>query len=57
MNALTSIDTDVLIDATLQISKAIGCLDGLEQNSMLDAATELNWETRNVFCNDSKCSS
>lgn len=35
MNALTIVDTDVLIDAALQISKAIGCLDGLEQNSML----------------------
>lgn len=35
MNALTIIDTDVLIDAALQISKAIDCLDGLEQNSML----------------------
>jgi predicted nucleic acid-binding protein len=35
VNALTIIDTDVLIDAALQISKAIDCLDGLEQNSML----------------------
>ena len=35
MNALTIVDTDVLIDAALQISKAIDCLDGLEQNSML----------------------
>ena len=35
MNALTIVDTDVLIDAALQINKAIDCLDGLEQNSML----------------------
>ena len=35
VNALTIVDTDVLIDAALQISKAIDCLDGLEQNSML----------------------
>ncbi len=35
MNALTIVDTDVLIDAASQISKAIDCLDGLEQNSML----------------------
>ena len=35
MNALTIVDTDILIDAALQINKAIDCLDGLEQNSML----------------------
>ena len=35
MNALTIVDTDVLIDAASQISEAIDCLDGLEQNSML----------------------
>ena len=35
VNALTIVDTDVLIDAASQISKAIDCLDGLEQNSML----------------------
>ena len=35
MNALTIVDTDVLIDAASQISKAIDCLDGFEQNSML----------------------
>ena len=35
VNALTIVDTDVLIDAALQISKAIDCLDGLEQNSVL----------------------
>ncbi|OEU81405.1 MAG: twitching motility protein PilT [Desulfobacterales bacterium C00003060] len=35
MNALAIVDTDVLIDAASQISKAIDCLDGLEQNSML----------------------
>ena len=38
MNALTIVDTDVLIDAALQISKAIDCLDGLEQNSMLSVS-------------------
>ncbi len=35
MNALTIVDTDVLIDAASQISKAIDCLNGFEQNSML----------------------
>jgi predicted nucleic acid-binding protein len=35
VNALTIVDTDVLIDTALQINKAIDCLDGLEQNSML----------------------
>ena len=35
VNALTIVDTDILIDAALQINKAIDCLDGLEQNSML----------------------
>ena len=35
VKALTIVDTDILIDATLQINKAIDCLDGLEQNSML----------------------
>ena len=35
VNALTIVDTDVLIDAASQISKAIDCLDGFEQNSML----------------------
>ena len=35
VNALTIVDTDVLIDAASQISKAIDCLNGFEQNSML----------------------
>ena len=35
VKALTIVDTDILIDAALQINKAIDCLDGLEQNSML----------------------
>jgi hypothetical protein len=32
---ITIVDTDILIDFALQISKAIDCLDGLEQNSVL----------------------
>lgn len=33
MNTLTIVDTDILIDAALQISEAIDCLDEIEQRS------------------------
>lgn len=38
VNTVTIVDTDILIDAALQISKAIDCLDGLEQNSKLSVS-------------------
>jgi len=35
MSALTIVDTDILIDAALQISAAVNCLDDLEQKAAL----------------------
>ncbi len=35
MNALTIFDTDILIDAALQVKEAIECLDKIEQQSTL----------------------
>ncbi len=35
VNALTIVDTDILIDAALQINAAVNCLNDLEQKSAL----------------------
>lgn len=35
MNSFTIVDTDILIDAALQLHEAIACLDGLEQETTL----------------------
>ena len=35
MSTLTIVDTDILIDAALQVSEAVDCLDDLEQKSAL----------------------
>jgi len=35
VSAFTIVDTDILIDAALQISEAVSCLDDIEQRSAL----------------------
>ncbi|MFH1860821.1 MAG: type II toxin-antitoxin system VapC family toxin [bacterium] len=35
MNALIIVDTDIIIDAALQVSEAINCLNNIEQKSIL----------------------
>jgi len=66
VNALTIVDTDILIDAARQVSKAVDCLDGIEQKSTLaisvitqmeqnsDVVIKLNCGTRIISCNDFK---
>jgi len=56
VNALTIVDTDILIDAALQINKAIDCLDGLEQNSMLAISVITQMEKNGVKSTVDPCS-
>lgn len=35
MNTLTIVDTDIIIDAALQVGKAVDCLENIEQKSTL----------------------